>query len=98
LESVALIKEQEDELSHDLNTFLEDRDFYSRVGLPYRRGYLFYGKPGTGKTSLVNAISAQLNRDVYYLNLRNIKSDSMLQSAFSRVPANQVIVFEDVDA
>jgi replication-associated recombination protein RarA len=85
-------------LDRDLNTFLKDHAFYSRVGLPYRHGYLFYGKPGTGKTSLINAISAQLNRDVYYMNLRNITSDSMLQSAFSRVPPNQIIVFEDIDA
>ncbi|KAI9594665.1 hypothetical protein BDF19DRAFT_423420 [Syncephalis fuscata] len=98
LESVALTKEHETELNRDLNTFLADREFYTRVGLPYRRGYLFHGKPGTGKTSLINAISAQLNRDVYYMNLCNIKSDSMLQSAFSRVPPNQVIVFEDIDA
>ncbi|RKP28195.1 P-loop containing nucleoside triphosphate hydrolase protein, partial [Syncephalis pseudoplumigaleata] len=98
LESVALTKEHETLLNHDLNTFLRDRDFYERVGLPYRRGYMFHGKPGTGKTSLVNAISAKLNRDVYYMNLRNITSDSMLQSAFSRVPSNQIIVFEDIDA
>jgi hypothetical protein len=98
LDSVALTEENEKRLRHDLETFLGDREFYSRIGLPYRRGYLFHGKPGTGKTSLINAISAQFNRDIYYLNLRNIKSDSMLQSAFSRVPANQVIVFEDIDA
>lgn len=29
---------------------------YAQHGIPYRRGYLFSGPPGTGKTSLVNLI------------------------------------------
>lgn len=65
--------------------------------MPYRRGILLYGKPGTGKTSLINAISAHLNRDLYFLNLKSIKQDNELSAAFSGVPSNQIIVLEDVD-
>ena len=26
-------------------------------GVPYRRGYLFYGEPGSGKTSFIHALA-----------------------------------------
>ncbi|KAJ3009613.1 UNVERIFIED_CONTAM: hypothetical protein HDU68_002582 [Siphonaria sp. JEL0065] len=68
------------------------------MGLPYRRGYLFSAKPGTDKTILINAISATYNCDLYYINLQDIKSDNELQSAFSSVSKNSIIVFDDIDA
>ncbi|KAJ3083758.1 hypothetical protein HDU99_006522 [Rhizoclosmatium hyalinum] len=98
LASVALDETQETLLLRDLETFANDKHFYKRMGLPYRRGYLFSGKPGTGKTSLINAISATYNRDLYYINLADIKSDNELQSAFSSVSKGSIIVFEDIDA
>ncbi|KAJ3109777.1 hypothetical protein HDU97_000007 [Phlyctochytrium planicorne] len=98
LSSVALDKHQEELLHRDLETFHRDADFYKRMGLPYRRGYLFSGKPGTGKTSLVNAISSTFSRDLYYINLSLIKSDTSLQAAFTSVPSKSIIVFEDIDA
>ncbi|KAJ3216220.1 hypothetical protein HDU67_009794 [Dinochytrium kinnereticum] len=98
LDSVALDLVQEELLRRDLETYHNDAEFYKRMGLPYRRGYLLSGKPGTGKTSLVNAISATYNRDLYYINLKEIRDDNALQSAFSTVPKKSIIVFEDIDA
>ncbi|KAJ3180501.1 hypothetical protein HDU87_002010 [Geranomyces variabilis] len=98
LDSVALDKQQEAILLRDLTSFHDDKPFYVRMGLPYRRGYLFSGPPGTGKTSLINAISATYNRDIYYMNLKEIADDAALQSAFDSVPRNCILVFEDIDA
>ncbi|KAK9762803.1 hypothetical protein K7432_011118 [Basidiobolus ranarum] len=97
LRTVCLDKSNEELLKHDLDTFVSDKDFYQRIGLPYRRGILLYGKPGTGKTSLINAISSELNRNLYFINLKEIDSDSALNSAFNSVPANQIVVLEDCD-
>lgn len=38
-----------------------------------------------------------LNRDLYFMNLGYIDSDSELFQAFATVPPNSIIVFEDVD-
>ncbi|CAG8459303.1 2036_t:CDS:2 [Acaulospora morrowiae] len=97
LDSVALDRPQEILLRKELETFISDKDFYQRIGMPYRRGILLYGKPGTGKTSLINAISSHLSRDLYYLNLKNITDDNELSAAFSSIPANQILVLEDID-
>jgi Cdc6-like AAA superfamily ATPase len=98
LETIALDKTQEILIQKELDTFTSDKEFYKKVGMPYRRGILLYGKPGTGKTSLINAISSQLNRDLYFLNLKNICDDNELNAAFSSIPADQIIVLEDIDA
>ncbi|CAG8833720.1 22759_t:CDS:2, partial [Racocetra persica] len=59
--------------------------------------FFFYGKPGTRKTTLINAISSYLSRDLYYLNLKEIKNNNDMSAAFSSVPPNQIIVLEDVN-
>ncbi|CAG8741494.1 8470_t:CDS:1, partial [Gigaspora rosea] len=98
LETVVLDEPQEILLKKELDSFVNDKEFYKRIGFPYRRGFLLYGKPGTGKTSLINAISSYLSRDLYCLNLKEIKNDNDMSAAFSSVPPNQIIVLEDVDA
>ncbi|CAG8583665.1 17915_t:CDS:2 [Cetraspora pellucida] len=98
LETIVLDETQEILLKKELDSFVNDKEFYKRIGLPYQRGFLLYGKPGTGKTTLINAISSYLSRDLYYLNLKEIKNDDDMSAAFSSVPPNQIIVFEDVDA
>ncbi|KAF7732305.1 hypothetical protein EC973_005201 [Apophysomyces ossiformis] len=97
LQSVALSPENETLIKTDLSSFLENRGFYRRVGLPYRRGYFLHGSPGTGKTSLVFAIAAELRRHLYFINLSYIDSDAELLQAFASVPAHSILVFEDVD-
>ncbi|KAI8900601.1 P-loop containing nucleoside triphosphate hydrolase protein, partial [Globomyces pollinis-pini] len=98
LDCICLDQSQDAMLRKDLNNFMQDKDFYARMGMPYRRGYLFSGKPGTGKSSLINAISATFKRDLYYINLKDFKDDTSLQCAFSDVKKNGIIVLEDVDA
>jgi ATP-dependent 26S proteasome regulatory subunit len=64
LNSIALDYKQEKLLKKELETFINDRKFYENLGIPYRREILLYEKPGTGKTSLINAISSHLTRDI----------------------------------
>ncbi|CAG8760634.1 35317_t:CDS:1, partial [Racocetra persica] len=97
LESVVLDEPQEILLKKELDFFINNKEFYKRIGLPYRHGFLFYGKPGTGKTSLINAISSYLSRDIYHINLKDFKNDNEISIAFSSVLPNQIIVLEKFD-
>ncbi|CAG8716661.1 175_t:CDS:1, partial [Dentiscutata heterogama] len=98
LESVVLDMDQEKRIKEEIDSFINGKVSYRNVGMTYKLGILMYGDPGTGKSSLVNAISSYTNRDLYYINLKEIKNDNEMSAVFTSVPSNQIIVLEDVDA
>ena len=57
---------------------------------------LLYGPPGTGKTSLVSALGAKFGMSIYAMNLTEL-NDRTLKIAIGSVPANSIILFEDID-
>ncbi|WP_170328691.1 AAA family ATPase [Ruegeria arenilitoris] len=44
----------------DMRWFYGASDWYAARGVPWRRGYLFHGPPGTGKSSLIRALASEL--------------------------------------
>jgi len=98
LESVVLPDGQLEALVADVTWFAGAQSWYQGRGVPYRRGYLFSGQPGCGKTSLAFALTSHLRRPIYVLNLGSTASDVNLLKAFSGVPSNAVLLIEDIDA
>lgn len=82
----------------DIQSFQNSRDWYFQTNIPYKRTYCFHGRPGTGKTSLSLAIASYTDRDVYAINISTLKNDSALQTAFSEIGDNALLLLEDVDA
>lgn len=98
LASVILPKGQVESLLHDADDFFISAQWYADRGIPWRRGYLFSGPPGTGKTSLVFGLASYFKRPLYSLSLGGIWSDNGLNNAFAKVPQNAILLIEDVDA
>jgi chaperone BCS1 len=96
LESVVLEPGEKELLVQDVAQFRGSRRRYERLGIPYHRGYLFYGPPGTGKTSLVSALAAHFGISIYIVNLTDFNDRSLL-AAVNKVPANSLLLFEDID-
>lgn len=96
--SVVLPAGQMEAILADLASFTQQREWYQAAGIPYHRGYLLYGLPGTGKSSLVMALAGHLGKDVYLVNLagQNV-TDQTLASNFARIPAGSIILLEDID-
>lgn len=42
---------------------------YAERGVPYRRGYLFYGPPGSGKSSFIAALASHFGYSICMLSL-----------------------------
>jgi mitochondrial chaperone BCS1 len=96
LDSVILKPGEKEHLVEDIRTFRASYERYSKLGVPYHRGYLLYGPPGTGKTSLVSAVGAKFGMSIYAMNLTEL-NDRTLKIAIGSVPANSIILFEDID-
>ena len=96
LSSVILQPGEKEHLVQDIERFRKSRRRYEHLGVPYHRGYLFYGPPGTGKTSLVSALAAHFGLSIYVINLAEF-NDRSLMKAVNQVPANSVMLFEDID-
>jgi mitochondrial chaperone BCS1 len=85
----------------DINDFLHPRTprWYSNRGIPYRRGYLFHGPPGTGKTSLSFALAGVFGLDIYCLSLSEATlTEEDLILLFNSLPKRCVVLLEDIDS
>ncbi|OJT06701.1 hypothetical protein TRAPUB_2451 [Trametes pubescens] len=84
---------------NDAKDFLSSKAWYAERGIPHRRGYLLYGAPGSGKTSLIHSIAGELNLDVYILSLTRLGlDDTSLSSTIADLPTQCIVLVEDVDA
>ncbi|KAJ7849366.1 P-loop containing nucleoside triphosphate hydrolase protein [Mycena olivaceomarginata] len=83
----------------DARDFLASEKWYADRGIPFRRGYLLHGVPGSGKSSLIHAIAGELMLDIYVVSLSSAWiSDSVLMGLMGRVPKGAILLLEDLDA
>lgn len=87
IESVVLDDSVADNLLKDIEEWISSSQWYNDRGIPYRRGYLLHGPPGSGKSSFIYALAGKLNYNICVLNLseRGL-TDDRLALALSCVP------------
>ena len=99
LDTIILKDCLKDEIKSDLQLFLNSEDWYKERDIPYSRGYLFYGYPGTGKTSMIKGMSLYCKRHIHFLMLSEVRSDSELIELLKKINYKEtVLVIEDIDA
>ncbi|KAI4321921.1 hypothetical protein MLD38_035248 [Melastoma candidum] len=72
-DTLAMDPAKKKEIVDDLEKFTKGKEYYARIGKPWKRGYLLYGPPGTGKTTMIAAMANFLNYDLYDLELTTEK-------------------------
>ncbi|KAJ7648733.1 P-loop containing nucleoside triphosphate hydrolase protein [Mycena polygramma] len=86
-------------LVDDARDFLGSKAWYAARGIPFRRGYLLHGAPGSGKTSIITSIAGELGLNVYIVSLsRTGLDDSKLTELISELPEKCIALMEDIDA
>lgn len=87
------------ELVTELRHWLASEAWYRERGIPWRRGWLLYGRPGTGKTSLVRAIAQDLDLPIGVFDLSTMSNREMQSNwreALNHAPC--IALIEDIDA
>ncbi|KAI9062489.1 P-loop containing nucleoside triphosphate hydrolase protein [Trametes sanguinea] len=84
---------------NDAKDFLHSKKWYADRGIPFRRGYLLYGAPGAGKTSMIHSIAGELGLNIYILSLTMMAlDDNSLKSLIAHLPQSCILLIEDIDA
>ncbi|ELR06846.1 hypothetical protein VC83_03926 [Pseudogymnoascus destructans] len=83
----------------DMEDYLNSSDMYTASGVPYRRGYLFHGPPGTGKTSFASALAGHLKADIHKVNLNSSEvDDELLIDLVANLRKGSILLIEDIDS
>ncbi|KAI9485799.1 MAG: P-loop containing nucleoside triphosphate hydrolase protein [Benjaminiella poitrasii] len=99
LSTIVIPTNVKQKLVEDAMDFFSSEQWYSDRGIPYRRGYLLYGTPGSGKTSFVYSLAGELGLNIYVVNLSNKSmTDDTLSELVSDTPSRCILLLEDIDA
>ncbi|KAH0990499.1 hypothetical protein GBA52_001982 [Prunus armeniaca] len=96
-DTMAMDPEIKKALIEDLDRFRERKEYYRRVGKAWKRGYLLFGPPGTGKSSLVAAMANYLKFDIFDLDLKEVQCNSDLRRLLIGTKSRSILVIEDID-
>lgn len=99
IESVILDRGIKERIMGDVKDFLASSKWYYDRGIPYRRGYLLHGPPGSGKSSFIQALAGELDYNIAILNLseRGL-TDDRLNHVLTIIPKRTLVLLEDADA
>lgn len=81
----------------DISNFNNSKDWYKKASIFYKRGHLYHGSPGNGKTSLSLSLASFMERDLYCLDLNSISENEGLKRLFGTMAGNSFLLVEDID-
>lgn len=84
-------------IRNDVDKFINSEEQYCKLGIKYKRTYLFYGPAGTGKSSLATAIANHSGRNILSINVSKDMTDATLIKVIAGRPDKAIILFEDID-
>ena len=91
------------QIQNDFHQFFDSREVYERYNIPWKRGAIFIGPPGNGKTQTLKALINQLGKPCLYI--RSFKAEHSTEEenmgeVFKRARMTTlcVLVLEDLDS
>jgi chaperone BCS1 len=100
LNTLYLRRSDKTRLLYILEQFKTMSTMYTEHEISYKLNILLSGKPGTGKSTAIRAIATYLERNIYFVNLKSIKTNRELAEVFEHIQktcGNGIVIFEDID-
>lgn len=101
-DDVILDQGMKDTISHTIEEFFDNEKRYRDLDVPWKRGIIFYGPPGNGKTLSLRALMHSLSTRREHINLLYVKSivrvwdiGSIFRVARTYSPC--LLILEDID-
>ncbi|CAI9109338.1 OLC1v1009142C1 [Oldenlandia corymbosa var. corymbosa] len=85
------------EIIEDLDSFKNGKDYYKKIGKAWKRGYLLYGPPGSGKSTMIAAMANFLDYDIYDIELTSVMENAELKQLLIETSNKAIMVIEDID-
>lgn len=102
-ENTFIPSEQERIIKESIDTFKSKREWYIKNNIPYHFGFLLYGKGGTGKTSIAQAIAEYADAQLisfpgdHIVELPKMMMGGIISTVSIDKNAYRVILIEDID-
>lgn len=103
MDDVIIPEDIRNKITTALDSFVSKREWYKEHHIPYHFGILLHSEPGSGKSSLAQAITRYLRADMYVLSGDDLFNlPDMINSVLPHKPMTdeetfQVILVEDCD-
>jgi hypothetical protein len=82
----------------ELECWLANESWFRSKSIPWRRGWLLHGMPGTGKSTLTRAIGMSFDLPVFIFDLANMTNNDFIR-AWDEMMSNTpcIALIEDID-
>jgi ATP-dependent 26S proteasome regulatory subunit len=101
MNTVFLENKLKDRVINDIEKFIDSKEDYIKFGQSYKRNYLFYGPPGSGKTSFIYALASKFDFKIFIINITpDLTNDvfiNLIQNIESKKQSS-ILILEDIDA